>query len=72
MRERCLPPQIVSSDFEGKLAELLVPKDALSLYELLRGDFQRQFPLLCSSDEDEKGVSEMERLMMIVEYESGR
>lgn len=44
MREKSLPPQIVSKDAYGKLMDFLSPIDALSTLENLRTDFQKAHP----------------------------
>lgn len=47
IRERCLPPQILSADFESVLGKFLVIKDALEILEQFRNDYRRAFPLTC-------------------------
>jgi hypothetical protein len=44
MREKSLPPQIVSNDAYGKLMEILSPIDALNTLENLRTDYLRAHP----------------------------
>jgi hypothetical protein len=45
VRERCLPPQLISSDFLSLLGKFLVPEDALTILTRIRTDYRREFPL---------------------------
>jgi len=45
VRERCLPPQLVSSDFLSLLGKFLIPEDALTILTRIRTDYRRDFPL---------------------------
>jgi hypothetical protein len=50
IRERCLPPQLLSEDFESVLGKFMIIKDALEILEQFRNDYRRAFPLALVED----------------------
>jgi len=45
VRERSLPPQLISSDFLAVLGKFLRAEDALEILTNIRNDYKREFPL---------------------------
>jgi hypothetical protein len=45
IRERCLPPQLLSDDFESMLGKYLEVKDAIAIAERFRAEYRAAFPL---------------------------
>lgn len=50
IREKCLPPQLLSDDFESVLGKFMIIKDALEILDKFRNDYRAAFPLSVVDD----------------------
>jgi hypothetical protein len=54
IRGNSMPPQLLSNDFPQLMPSLLTPTHALAVFDTIRTDFNRAFPLPIESLDDSK------------------